>query len=114
MAAKQGGVYKLNIKYAKAATFVIAKTVATSVPAPSIRASSSVSIKFSSPTKQTAKVPTTFSFAIKPVTAAAAICQLKTPIIGTSKYAKGRAILAKIEVSATSATAKLHVNVCII
>ena len=63
----------------------MAKTAATSVPAPSISASSSVSIRFSSPTKQTANVPTTFSFAINPVTAAAANCQLRTPTIGTSK-----------------------------
>ena len=44
----------------------MARIPATSAPAPSIIASSSVSIRFSRPTKQTASVPTTFSFANKP------------------------------------------------
>ena len=73
-----------------------------------------MSIRFSSPTKQTASVPTTFSFAMKPVTAAAASCQERTPTIGRSIYANGLAIDARIEASAVSATWKLHVNVCII
>ena len=113
-AAKHGGVYKLNMRYASAATLVSAKTPATSCPAPSIIASSSVSIRFSSPTKHTASVPTTFSFAIKPVTAAAASCHDATPTIGTSRYDIGPAIDARIESPAFSATLNCHVNVCII
>ena len=64
---------------------VMAMTPAISAPVPSSIASSSVSIRFSRPTKQTARVPTTFSLAMKPVTAAAASCQLRTPTMGTSR-----------------------------
>ena len=103
----------MNIKYARAATLVIAIIPATSVPAPSINANSSVSIRFSRPIKQTARVPTTFSFAINPVIAAAASCHERTPTIGTSRYANGEAIEARIDESALSATAKLQVKVCI-
>ena len=53
--------------------------------------------------KHTARVPTTFSLAIKPVTAAAANCHESTPTTGTRRYANGEAIDAKIEVSAVSA-----------
>lgn len=44
------------------------------------------------PGKATARVPTTFSFAIKPVTAAAASCQETTPTMGTRSQAKGAAM----------------------
>ena len=93
---------------------MMAMTPATSAPAPSIISSASVSIRFSRPTKQTARVPTTFSLAIKPVTAAAASCQLSTPTMGTSRYAKGPAMEARMELSAVSATWKLQVKVCMI
>lgn len=83
-AAKQGGVYRLNIRYARAATFVIATICAISLALPSIIAFSSKSIKLFKPTKQTARVPTTFSLAIKPVTTAAASYEA-TPTIGISK-----------------------------
>src|SRR5699024_2832733 len=63
------------------ATLVIAIIDAASAPVPSSSSRVSASIRFSSPTKQTASVPTTFSFAIKPVTAAAASCQESTPTI---------------------------------
>ena len=71
-------------------------------------------MKFSRPTKHTARVPTTFSLAIKPVTAAAASCQLSTPTMGTSRTAKGAAMEARMEESAVSATWKLQLKVCMI
>ena len=51
--------------------------VATSFPLPT-KANSSVSIKLVTP-YTTARVPTTFSFAIKPVIAAAANCHTPNP-----------------------------------
>ena len=77
-------------------------------------ASSSVSMKFSRPAKHTARVPTTFSLATKPVTAAAASCQDSTPTMGTSTQAKGPAMEARMELSGVSATAKLQLKVCMI
>ena len=93
---------------------MMAMMPAISALVPSSMASSSVSIRFSSPTKQTARVPTTFSFAIKPVTAAAASCQETTPTMGTRSQAKGAAMEARMEESADAATPKLQSKVCII
>ena len=97
MTASFGG---FGILFSKkvAAIFVRPITAATSF-APPISCNSSVSIKLVIE-KQTAKVPTTFSFAIKPVTAAAANCQERTPTTGKSINAKGFATVAKIETSA--------------
>ena len=67
----------MNIRYARAATLVIPITAATAFPSP-MSSSSSVSIRLEIE-KTVAIVPTTFSFAIKPVIAAAASCQLTTP-----------------------------------
>ena len=90
----------MNIKYASAATFVSPIIVATVEPLP-ISTSSSVSIKLVM-ANVVAIVPTTFSFAIKPVIAAAASCQEAIPIIGTKRYANGIEIKASIDFNSTS------------
>ena len=92
----------MNIRYARAATLVIPITIAILFPEPSTICNSSVSIKFVIE-NTVARVPTTFSFAKKPVIAAAASCQQTTPTTGTSKYAKGDAINARIESDPLSA-----------
>ena len=83
MAAKQGGVNKLNIRYARPAAAVIPRI---SSPCPGLRSSKS---SLTAKAVNTApNVPTTSSLAINPVTAAAANCHIPKPS-GTSKTAKG-------------------------
>ena len=103
----------MNIRYASAATFVSPMTIATSF-APPTSASSSVSIKFVSP-YTTASVPTTFSFAIKPVIAAAASCHTPNPR-GIRSTANGDAIDARIEVCSipSSTTWNCQLKLCMI
>ena len=85
---------------------------ATSLP-PETSASSSVSIKLVI-TNTVASVPTTFSFAMNPVIAAAANCQLAKPTTGIKSTANGEAIIARIESELSSAaTANPGVNVAI-
>ena len=96
IAAKQGGVNRLNMRYASAAAFVSPITAAT-VPPPLISSSSSVSIKLLS-AYTVAMVPTTFSLAIKPAITAAASCHAANPTIGINIYENGAAIAARIEV----------------
>ena len=114
MAAKQGGEKRLNIKNARAATRVIPKVAATVSALPAFIASSSRLKRLEMP-KHTASVATTFSFAIKPVTQAAANCHATTPTIGATIYAIGVATVARIEAPAFSSVtvSRFQVKLCI-
>ena len=69
-----------------------------------VASSASISIRFSN-INTVARVETTHSLAIKPVTAAAASCQSATPTMGAITYAIGVAMVARME-SAGSSTAR--------
>ena len=102
IAAKHGGVKRLNTRYAKAATLVMPMIDEIS-PAPETTFKASTSMKLVMP-NTTAKVPTTFSFAMNPVMAAAASCQRPKPK-GIKMKASGVATLDRMLVaSAPSAT----------
>ena len=78
IAAKQGGEKRLSIRNARAAAGVI-YTIPFATPTESLLT------RFSSPTRHTARVPTTFSLAIKPVMVAAASCHATTPTMGAKR-----------------------------